>query len=147
MNSVENVGPRSRPLRHYFDDVISPALTWERETAGFPQFPAPDREPRPSTVGRNRPGSRFSALVFSEGCALRLPMRVLCISKKTAEYKSVQPAAKTAQSTGRSIRSAILSGVSFATLKQFRRIAPRREKTVISFKAFVNLACAMAWIR
>lgn len=34
----------------------------------------------------------------------------------------------------------------FNKFKRFRRIAMRREKTVTSFKAFVDLACAMAWI-
>ena len=34
----------------------------------------------------------------------------------------------------------------FNRLKRFRRIALRREKTATSFKAFVDLACAMAWI-
>lgn len=34
----------------------------------------------------------------------------------------------------------------FNKLKRFRRIALRCEKTVGSFKAFVDLACAMAWI-
>ena len=34
----------------------------------------------------------------------------------------------------------------FNRLKRFRRIALRCEKTVTSFKAFVDLACAMAWI-
>ena len=31
-------------------------------------------------------------------------------------------------------------------IKRFRRIALRCEKTVTSFKAFVDLACAIAWI-
>jgi putative transposase len=34
----------------------------------------------------------------------------------------------------------------FNRIKRFRRIALRCEKTVSSFKAFVNLACAMVWI-
>jgi transposase len=34
----------------------------------------------------------------------------------------------------------------FNRIKLFRRIALRCEKTVSSFTAFVNLACAMAWI-
>jgi len=34
----------------------------------------------------------------------------------------------------------------FNKIKCFRRIALRCEKTVSSFKAFVDLACAMAWI-
>lgn len=34
----------------------------------------------------------------------------------------------------------------FNRIKRFRRIALRCEKTVTSFKAFVDLACAMAWI-
>jgi len=34
----------------------------------------------------------------------------------------------------------------FNRLKRFRRIALRCEKTATSFKAFVDLACAMAWI-
>lgn len=34
----------------------------------------------------------------------------------------------------------------FNRIKRFRRIALRCEKTVSSFTAFVNLACAMAWI-
>ena len=34
----------------------------------------------------------------------------------------------------------------FNTIKRFRRIALRCEKTVTSFKAFIDLACAMAWI-
>jgi len=34
----------------------------------------------------------------------------------------------------------------FNKLKRFRRIALRCEKTISSFKAFVDLACAMAWI-
>ena len=34
----------------------------------------------------------------------------------------------------------------FNRIKRFRRIALRCEKTVGSFKSFVNLACAMAWI-
>ncbi|QBX99393.1 hypothetical protein E2K80_00505 [Rhodophyticola sp. CCM32] len=32
----------------------------------------------------------------------------------------------------------------FKKLKRFHRIALRCEKTVSSFKAFINLACAMA---
>lgn len=35
----------------------------------------------------------------------------------------------------------------FNRIKRFRRIALRYGKTVSSFKAFVDLACAMAWIR
>ncbi len=34
----------------------------------------------------------------------------------------------------------------FNKIKRFRRIALRCEKTLSSFTAFVNLACAMAWI-
>jgi len=34
----------------------------------------------------------------------------------------------------------------FNKIKRFRRIALRCEKTVSSFKAFVDLACAMTWI-
>ena len=34
----------------------------------------------------------------------------------------------------------------FNKLKRFRRIALRCEKTVSSFKAFVDIACAMAWL-
>ena len=34
----------------------------------------------------------------------------------------------------------------FNKIKRFRRIALRCEKTVSSFKGFVDLACAMAWI-
>jgi transposase len=34
----------------------------------------------------------------------------------------------------------------FNRIKRFRRIALRREKTVASFRAFVALACAMAWL-
>ncbi len=34
----------------------------------------------------------------------------------------------------------------FNRIKRFRRIALRCEKTVSSLKAFVDLACAMAWI-
>lgn len=34
----------------------------------------------------------------------------------------------------------------FNELKRFRRIALRCEKTVTSFKAFISLACAMAWL-
>jgi transposase len=34
----------------------------------------------------------------------------------------------------------------FNKIKRFRRIALRCEKTVSSFKAFLDLACAMAWI-
>ncbi|VDS09317.1 Transposase DDE domain protein [Paracoccus haematequi] len=34
----------------------------------------------------------------------------------------------------------------FNRIKRFRRIALRCEKTVSSFKAFVDLACAMAWV-
>lgn len=34
----------------------------------------------------------------------------------------------------------------FNRIKRFRRIALRCEKTLSSFKAFVDLACAMAWI-
>jgi transposase len=34
----------------------------------------------------------------------------------------------------------------FNRIKRFRRIALRCEKTVSSFAAFVNLACAMVWI-
>lgn len=34
----------------------------------------------------------------------------------------------------------------FNRIKRFRRIALRCEKTVSSFKAFVDIACAMAWI-
>lgn len=33
----------------------------------------------------------------------------------------------------------------FNRIKRFRRIALYCEKTLLSFKAFVNLACAMAW--
>ena len=34
----------------------------------------------------------------------------------------------------------------FNKLKRFRRIALRCEKTLSSFKGFVDLACAMVWI-
>ena len=34
----------------------------------------------------------------------------------------------------------------FNKLKRFRRIALRCEKTTVSFKAFVDLACAMIWL-
>lgn len=34
----------------------------------------------------------------------------------------------------------------FNQIKRFRRIALRCEKTVASFKGFVSLACAMAWL-
>lgn len=34
----------------------------------------------------------------------------------------------------------------FNRIKRFHRIALRCEKTVSSFKAFVDLACSMAWI-
>ena len=34
----------------------------------------------------------------------------------------------------------------FNKLKRFRRIALRCEKTIASFKAFVDLACAMIWL-
>jgi len=34
----------------------------------------------------------------------------------------------------------------FNRIKRFRRIALRCEKTISSFKAFVDIACAMAWI-
>ncbi|SIS70180.1 transposase, IS4 family [Paracoccus saliphilus] len=34
----------------------------------------------------------------------------------------------------------------FNRIKRFRRIALRCEKTISSFKAFVDLACAMAWL-
>ena len=34
----------------------------------------------------------------------------------------------------------------FNRIKRFRRIALRCGKTVSSFKAFVNIACVMAWI-
>lgn len=34
----------------------------------------------------------------------------------------------------------------FNQIKHFRRIALRCEKTVTSFKGFVALACAMAWL-
>lgn len=34
----------------------------------------------------------------------------------------------------------------FNRIERFRRIALRREKTVSSFRAFVSLACAMAWL-
>ena len=34
----------------------------------------------------------------------------------------------------------------FNRIKRFRRIALRCEKTLSSFKAFVDLACAMAWL-
>lgn len=34
----------------------------------------------------------------------------------------------------------------FNKIKRFRRIALRCEKTLTSFKAFVDIACAMAWI-
>lgn len=34
----------------------------------------------------------------------------------------------------------------FNRIKRFRRIALRCEKTVSSFRAFVDLACAMAWL-
>ena len=34
----------------------------------------------------------------------------------------------------------------FNRIKRFRRIALRCEKTVSSFEAFVNIACAMAWL-
>ena len=34
----------------------------------------------------------------------------------------------------------------FNRIKRFRRIALRCEKTVASFKAFLDLACAMIWI-
>ena len=34
----------------------------------------------------------------------------------------------------------------FNRIKRFRRIALRCEKTVSSFKAFIDLACAMTWL-
>lgn len=34
----------------------------------------------------------------------------------------------------------------FNRIKRFRRIALRCEKTIGSFKAFVNIACIMAWL-
>ena len=34
----------------------------------------------------------------------------------------------------------------FNRIKRFRRIALRCEKTITSFRAFVALACAMAWL-
>ena len=34
----------------------------------------------------------------------------------------------------------------FNRIKRFRRTALRCEKTVASFKGFVSLACAMAWL-
>jgi transposase len=34
----------------------------------------------------------------------------------------------------------------FNRINRFRRIALRCEKTVSSFRAFVSLACAMAWL-
>ena len=34
----------------------------------------------------------------------------------------------------------------FNRIKRFRRIALRCEKTLSSFKAFIHLACAMAWL-
>ena len=34
----------------------------------------------------------------------------------------------------------------FNRIKRFRRIALRCEKTVSSFKAFIDIACAMAWL-
>lgn len=34
----------------------------------------------------------------------------------------------------------------FNRIKRFRRIALRCEKTISSFKGFVDLACAMAWL-
>lgn len=34
----------------------------------------------------------------------------------------------------------------FNRIKWFRRIALRCEKTITSFKAFVDIACAMAWL-
>lgn len=34
----------------------------------------------------------------------------------------------------------------FNRIKRFRRIALRCEKTISSFKAFIDLACAMAWL-
>ena len=33
----------------------------------------------------------------------------------------------------------------FSRIKRFRRIALRCEKTISAFRAFVSLACAMAW--
>lgn len=34
----------------------------------------------------------------------------------------------------------------FNKIKRFRRISLRCEKTLASFKAFVNIACAMVWL-
>ena len=34
----------------------------------------------------------------------------------------------------------------FNRIKRFRRIALRCEKTIASFRSFVSLACAMAWL-
>ena len=34
----------------------------------------------------------------------------------------------------------------FNKIKRFRRIALRYEKTIPSFRAFVSLACATAWL-
>lgn len=34
----------------------------------------------------------------------------------------------------------------FNRIKRFRRIALRCEKTLTSFKAFIDIACAMAWL-
>jgi len=39
-----------------------------------------------------------------------------------------------------------LVGCFFNKIKQFRRIALRREKTISSFKAFVTIACSMVWL-
>jgi transposase len=34
----------------------------------------------------------------------------------------------------------------FNCIKRFRRIALRVEKTLAAFRAFVSIACAMAWL-
>ena len=64
-------------------------------------------------------------------------------------------AAQIKQNPTRSVRQAIdwtlykerhLVECFFNRIKRFRRIALRCEKTISSFRAFVSIACTMAWL-
>ena len=66
--------------------------------------------------------------------------------KSTPQIKP-NPSRASAPETDRSLyKERHLVECFFNRIKRFRRIAQHCEKTVSSFKAFVDLASAMAWI-
>lgn len=64
----------------------------------------------------------------------------------TAQIKPNPSRAKQPETDWHLYRERHLVECFFNRIKRFRRIALRCEKTLSSFKAFVDLACAMAWI-